>query len=111
MIRLKVSRKGRKASGVSFVEDLEFDVESINLNGTVYSGSTLEAMLTAFTKSKTILSQVEMAEVLRVSLPTMLRWEREGGMPVIRVPDCAPRYDRDKIFEWIDRKNTEAVNF
>lgn len=53
-----------------------------------------------------ILSQQEVAELLRVSVPTVLKYEAEG-MPVIRIGKMSPRYDKDGVLDWIKAKQTK----
>lgn len=115
MFKIKATRQIKKSTGpgtaVTCTEAMEFDVESITLNDVTYSGEVLEALIMASSRSKTILNQLEMADILGVSLPTMARYEKEGGMPVIRIGGCAPKYDRNKVFDWIDERQGLVVNF
>ena len=54
-----------------------------------------------------ILSQKEVAELLRVSVPTVLKYEEEG-MPVVRIGEMSPRYDKDSVLEWFKAKQTKG---
>lgn len=53
-----------------------------------------------------ILNQKEVAELLRVSIPTVLKYESEG-MPVVRIGEMSPRYDKDSVLEWFKAKQTK----
>ena len=46
-----------------------------------------------------VLNQRETAELLRVSIPTLLKYEALG-MPVMRIGDTAPRYDKESVLKW-----------
>jgi phage terminase Nu1 subunit (DNA packaging protein) len=55
------------------------------------------------------LNQKEVAELLRVSIPTVLKYE-SYGMPVIRIGDMDPKYDREKILDWFNSFEKKQEN-
>lgn len=55
-----------------------------------------------------ILNQKEVAELLRVSIPTVLKYESEG-MPVVRIGEMSPRYDKESVLEWFKAKQIKEV--
>ena len=48
-----------------------------------------------------IMNQKEAAAHYKISAATLRRWENHG-LPVIKIPGMANRYDIKKIDEWLD---------
>jgi excisionase family DNA binding protein len=48
----------------------------------------------------------ELAELLSLSVETVLRWTRRGELPAVRLPGGAIRYREPDIDEWIERRVT-----
>lgn len=62
--------------------------------------------LRAIPPKKTILTQAELADELRVSVPT-LRKEIEAGLPWIPVGDHK-RFELDQVLEWLRARRVAA---
>lgn len=56
-----------------------------------------------------LMTRVEVAELLRVSRPTLSRWASTGeGPPVIWLAPSMPRYNRADVVAWV-RANRGAA--
>lgn len=51
-----------------------------------------------------LLTARQVAEVLGVSVETVLRWTRRGDMPAIRLPGGAIRYREAELDEWLTHR-------
>lgn len=56
-----------------------------------------------------LMTRAEVAQVLKVSVPTLCRWAQEGRGPrVTWLSVSIPRYERRDVLEWIDAKRGES---
>lgn len=49
-----------------------------------------------------LLKAFEVAEILGVSTPTVLRWARGGSLPSIKLPGGPVRFREDIVEAWLD---------
>jgi excisionase family DNA binding protein len=49
----------------------------------------------------TLLTPLEVAEILRISRSTIYRWIRAGTIPLIRLPSGDVRIDEDELDAWL----------
>ncbi len=49
-----------------------------------------------------LLTRKELAQKLKVSVITINRWEK-SGLPVIKVNGNRPRYDYQKVLDWMNK--------
>jgi len=50
-------------------------------------------------RTKSILSDIELAEMARVKVATVRRWVKDGKIPAVRLPNGALLFDLEKIYE------------
>jgi excisionase family DNA binding protein len=58
-----------------------------------------------------LLTAREVAELLGVSVETVLRWARRGELPAIRLPGGALRFRVDELDAWLAGRATTCVAF
>jgi excisionase family DNA binding protein len=53
-----------------------------------------------------LLTAREVADLLGVSVETILRWTRRGALPAIRLPSGAIRFREVELDEWLAGRRT-----
>jgi excisionase family DNA binding protein len=53
-----------------------------------------------------LLTARQVADLFGISTETILRWQREGKLPAIRLPGGAIRFREDEVEEWLRERET-----